>query len=275
MPYSTLMVHVDLDKHDEVRIQVAADLAAQLDARLIGIAASDVALAPYFMLGSEAQALIDEEHAGLKTRLTEAEQRFRQKLHNRVKQLEWRSAVDSPTGYVARQARAADLLIVGPERGITLDPLRHLHSSDLVMQAGRPLLVVPENGAAPSLKSVLVAWKDTRESRRAVRDALPLLTVAANVTVVEVCEEHELFPEAEAHVKDVTTWLAGHHVTATGMAWPALHDAPGQIDAVARDVGADLIVAGAYGHSRLGEWVFGGVTRNLLTHSKQCSLLAH
>jgi nucleotide-binding universal stress UspA family protein len=275
MPYAAIMVHVELEHPDDGRIQVAADLAQQFGARLIGIAAAEVAHGPYFEIGAEAQSVLDREQAELRDRLHAAERRFRQKLHNRVKHLEWRSAIALPTACVARQSRGADLIVAGTERGIRLDPVRQLDPAALVLQAGRPVLIVPENGKAPSLKNVLVAWKDTRECRRAVWDALPLLIRADKVTVIEVCEPHEMLPDAEANVKDVVAWLAQHRVTAAGMGWPALHDVSAQIDAVAQDVGADLIVAGAYGHSRLGEWIFGGVTRTLLRQPKRCALLAH
>jgi hypothetical protein len=90
---------------------------------------------------------------------------------------------------VAREARAADIVITGVNRdGILLDSLRQLDPSDLVMEAGRPIFVVPPEAEYLKLNSVLVAWKDTREARRAVADALPLLHKAKDVNVVEVVE---------------------------------------------------------------------------------------
>ena len=95
-------------------------------------------------------------------------------MQHRACDTAWRSAIARPLDYVSQQARAADLIITGANRdGLLLDPLRRLDPSDLVMQAGRPLFVVPPEAEFLGLKNALVAWKDTREARRAVADALP------------------------------------------------------------------------------------------------------
>jgi nucleotide-binding universal stress UspA family protein len=121
---------------------------------------------------------------------------------------------------------------------------------------------------------VLVAWKDTREARRAALDSLPLIKQAEEVTLVQIVERGDHKPSIQASLSDVAAWLARHGVeTVTTM--PVASGKPDQLGSVASDIGADLIVAGAYGHSRLREWVWGGVTRDLLTRTKLCSLLSH
>jgi nucleotide-binding universal stress UspA family protein len=179
-----------------------------------------------------------------------------------------------PTEYVACEARAADLVITGSNRdGILLDPMRQVDPSALVMQVGRPVFVVPPEAEYLKLSNMLVAWKDTREARRAVSDALPLLHRAKYVEVVEVVEGDADRSAAEARVNDVAAWLGRHAVTARGRTIHATRESE-RLDALWEE-GADLVVAGAYGHTRLQEWVFGGVTRNLLTRSRRCSLLSH
>jgi nucleotide-binding universal stress UspA family protein len=139
------------------------------------------------------------------------------------------------------------------------------------MQAGRPVLVMPAESQSIIFDNVLVAWKNTREARRAVLDALPLLQNAKDVTVVEILEHDD----DKSAMDDVIGWLGGHAVKATGLVRFAADSVSAQLDLIATDAGADILVAGAYGHTRLGEWVFGGVTHDRLTRSKRCSLLSH
>lgn len=275
MTYATLMVHLDLDHPSDSRIEVAEDLAETFSATLIGIAAGDPRL-PYYAEGGMAQDLVEQDRAAIEQRLAEMEQRFRELAAKRAIEAEWRGALARPTDYVAAQARAADLVIVGTgHRGALLDPLRELDAAALVMQAGRPIFVVPPKAGRLDLSSVLIGWKDTREARRAVHDALPLLGRAREVNVVEVVERGGDRLDALARVADVVAWLGRHGIEASHMVPSGTDDAPERLEETADQVGASLIVAGAYGHSRLGEWMFGGVSRDLLAHARRCALLAH
>jgi hypothetical protein len=136
------MVHLELDHQTDARLQIAGDFSEQFDAKLIGIAAGDPQPA-YYAEGTFAHGLVERERAEIKKRLAETEDRFRAAVKHRARHIEWRSAMTRPT-VVAREARAADLVITGVNRdGILLDPLRQLDPSDLVIQAGRPIFVVP------------------------------------------------------------------------------------------------------------------------------------
>mgnify|MGYP003545562401 CR=1 FL=1 len=188
----------------------------------------------------------------------------------------WRSAqlVASVNDYVVTQARCADLIITGVATGDLFDSSHALSRSDLVLRAGRPVLVVPSGVVAPKLDWMLVGWTDSRESRRAVADALPLLKTAAHVTVMELAD-NDGHSAAQAGVKDVVAWLVAHGVAAVGETPLASDNVARQLDALALEQGADLVVAGAWGHSRLREWVLGGVTRQLMHSADRCSLLSH
>jgi len=274
--FSTLMVHLDLEHSNDARLEVAGELARQFDARLIGIAACEYSQGPYFAEGDFARQLLEQDRAKLDKRMAEMESSFRGVAERHARDIEWRSTLDLPTNYVAEQARAADLVITGSQRdGMILDPLRRLDPGDLVMRAGRPVLVVPPETERPKFTKVLVAWKDTREARRAVRDALPLLRKGKEVGVVEIVQDEGDRSAARARVDDVVAWLARHDIRGSAIVPDAADDAASQLELVAQEHGAQLIVAGAYGHSRLSEWVFGGVTRDLLMRSQRCSLLAH
>src|SRR5262245_9164547 len=273
MEYSTLMVHLDLEHANDARLQVAAQLAEEFDAKLIGIAACDPQ-PPYYAQGHFAQGLVEAERAEVKKRMSATEEQFRTAAHQRALGVEWRCAMARPTDFVAREGRAADLIITGTNRdGALLDPLQRLDPSDLVMQAGRPVFIVPPEVEYLSSKNVTVAWKDTREARRAVYDALPLLQRAKEVNVLELIEGDAERGAAQAHVDDVAAWLGRHDIVALAEVVHAIDEAD-QIERIWRS-DADLVVAGAYGHSRFREWVFGGVTRSLLTRSRRCSFVAH
>jgi nucleotide-binding universal stress UspA family protein len=197
-------------------------------------------------------------------------------MQNRGPEVEWRCAEDFPTRFIVRQARACDIIVVGAgARGGLADPFVQVNPSDLVMQVGRPLLVVPETCNWLDLRSVLVAWKDTAEARRAVSDALPLLRKSTEVTIVEIVEDEADRATALSRVEDVAAWLSRHGVRASQQVPEQRGDAAAQLERIASDVGAGVVIAGAYGHSRLSEWILGGVTRRLVNPSNRCSLLSH
>lgn len=277
MTYATVMVSLALDQPNEARLDAAGQIAERFDARIVGIAASQFTPPLYFTSGELAQDLIDEGQASIKKRIGELEVRFRDAVRNRAKPVEWRSAIDFPARYILREARCADIIVSGGDRGVLSDPLAMASPKDLVMQAGRPLLIVPDSANWLDLRSVLVAWKDTTEARRAIADALPMLRKAKNVTVTEILEHDGSRSAATARVRDVAVWLSRHGVSASERVAEkdGDQDATAQLDGIAADVGAGLIVAGAYGHSRFRELILGGMTQHLITQSARCVLLSH
>ncbi|MEI9924279.1 MAG: universal stress protein [Bradyrhizobium sp.] len=124
------------------------------------------------------------------------------------------------------------------------------------------------------LERVVIGWKDTRETRRAVFDALPLLKRAAHVAVVEICAEEDI-AAARTRVEDVVGWLKWHGIAAESHPSRSTGDDASLLHAIAQEQGANMVVAGAYGHSRVREWVLGGMTRDLLLSGKNFSLLSH
>ena len=277
MTYATVMVSLALDQSNEARLQVAGELAERFEAAIIGVAAGQFAPPLYFTDGAEAQSLIDQEEASIRKRLADLEAQFRAATKARDGRVEWRGAMDFPTRFVLAQARCADIIVSGGHSPAFSDAFALASPKDLVMQAGRPLLVVPDKVNWLDLRSVLVAWKDTPEARRAVADALPLLRKARDVTIVEIPERDDDRSAVMAGVTDVAAWLARHGVTASARVSEAVRNATAaaQLEQVAGDLGAGLIVAGAYGHSRFRELILGGVTQYLVTQSARCVLLSH
>jgi nucleotide-binding universal stress UspA family protein len=269
MSIASVLVHVDVDRDSEARVQLSLHLADRLGAVLIGLAG--LAPRPAFAAGGLAvytEPTAPEVELAV-ARLEEMGGRFRTQGQF-LRQVEWRSAVELPARLVVRESRAADLLVIGPRR--RGDPL-NVDPGVVVLRAGRPVLVVPDAAAPLGLRRVLVACKDTRECRRAVRDAIPILQHAREVLLVEI-SENEASPADM--LADVGRYLVRHGVVIAG---EMRRRAPGptgsELLRLAREENADLMVAGAYGHSRLGEWIMGGVTRDLLEDGRLCCLLSH
>ena len=270
--FATIMVHVDVVRDCEPRVQLALALADRFQTTLIGVAG--LTLRPAFAAGGLVvyHEPTQDDCRAVSARLDDLGRRFRTKGQH-LKQVEWRTALELPYELVSREARAADLIIVGARHtGGNVHDL--VDPGVILLRVGRPLLVVPDVVAPPQLRRAVVAWKETRECRRAVRDALPFLQRAKEVLILGIDEGQ---PEtAERHLTDVAGYLRRHGGVVARVVW---RQARGPIAAellhLVRDEGADLIVAGGYGHSRLGEWIFGGVTHELLASSPVCCLLSH
>lgn len=276
MAYKTLLVHLDLNGDNEGILKIAGDLAERFGARVIGIAAAQ----PLQPLIDEGVALADvatEHRNEVEKEIEACRARFQAILEPRIKKIEWRSAVtfDTLANYIAEEARSADLIITGKDMGATLfDNTRRVNIGELAIKAGRPILIVPQGIAALPLQHVFVAWKESREARRAVADALPLLEAAGHTTVLEVTSEKDQ-AAAERRLKDVTKWLGYHGIPAVPLAIGTQSGEMGYLHAELLSQRCDLLIAGAFGHNRLGEWMFGGVTTDILLDPDFCVLLAH
>ena len=275
MSYATLMVNLAPGRQNAGLLKVTAELAERFGAGVVGIAARQPLQMVYgdgYVAGDAYQQ--DRDDTTQELRATEAE--FRAALQGRVAFMEWRSAeVFAYLGdYLAREARCADLVLTSANTGDLFDASRAVHTGDLILQTGRPVLVVPSAATTLALDHVLIGWKDTREARRAVSDALPMLKKATKVSVVEIAAKDDL-TAAGRQVHDVLGWLRHHGIEATGSAQLSTGDDATALYAIGQDTGIDVVVAGAYGHSRLREWVLGGVTRDLLLSANRCSLVSH
>jgi nucleotide-binding universal stress UspA family protein len=177
--------------------------------------------------------------------------------------------------FIADEARAADLIVTGRDMGPKLlDQTRRVHIGDLVMRAGRPVLLVPQGVTQLKLRTVYIGWKESREARRAVADALPLLKSAQTVTVVQVGSQEAQLSNQKG-LADVAAWLGRHGIAATPQAIAKSGTEAGYLHAELLERKCDLLVAGAYGHARLSEWIFGGVTQDVLLDPDFCVLFSH
>lgn len=274
MGYNCIMVILAPSGDNRAVLGVAGDLAGRFGSKVIGIAACQP-LQVLFNEGGAADEAIVQNRKDIAKEIEAAEAEFRAALPGR--ELEWRSSITygSLADFIAEEARCADLVITAKDSGPSLlDESHRVRLGDLVMRAGRPVLVVPNGVTALGLRHVSVGWKDTREARRAVADALPLLAIAQDVTVLEVAPDHER-KRAQNRVEDVAAWLSKHQIGARPLTDTPTGSESGYLHARLLSDHCDLLVAGAYGHNRMREWVFGGVTQDVLLDADFCVLLSH
>jgi nucleotide-binding universal stress UspA family protein len=274
MTFKAILVHADPGPGSNRRIRLALRVADMFDAAVTGLGAEafGTTLASGYAMAAEG-ALIEASMKRVATDLPAAEKHFRALAAGHCG-LGWIAAEDYPDKMLALYARGADLIVASrPSRGE--GAAYAATPADLVMEAGVPVLMAPDDDAPFCAERIIVAWKDTRESRRAVTDALPFLKLAQQVVVVAVCGEAEVHSH-KAGVADVQRRLAKHGVSAVVEVIPKGRDSIAEaLEDAANRHSADLIVTGAYGHSRLREWTLGGVTEDFLAASSKFLLLSH
>jgi nucleotide-binding universal stress UspA family protein len=273
MRYKTILVQLDIDVPAVPRLTFAWDLARRFDANLIGFCAAEPRmLIPGDVDGTAAVDAMERQVAEIEDCLKKRKAEF-DSLTGGSSRASWRSEVGDPTRFLALHSRAADLVVVGEthewtSRNRTVDP------GELILSSGRPILFACRYYRPMTAENVLVAWKDTREARRAIVDAMPFLAGARQVLVATIDEgDRSIACDSTA---DVVSFLTRHGVKARSKVLDV-----GQADATEAllqasvEIGADLTISGGYGHSRLREWVFGGVTRNLLGDASTNRLMSN
>lgn len=284
--FATILVHAESDLAASGRLRLAMDLARRFEASLTGLAAAD----PVIPILADAVGadgvlvaqILENAEARARTELDAAEQRFRAVAAPMdAARCDWGGLLERPAAALLRQAAAADLVILG--RGEVREGQEYLvppDPGDVLMQAGRPVLVVPPGIDKVTGRRILLAWKESREARRTAADALPFLVQAEQVLLLEIADRGAAAEElaaARARLEGVARWLGRHGVTGIRSEAIALRapTVPEELLQAAEALRTDLILAGGYGHSRLREWAFGGVTRALLQQSPVCCLLSH
>ena len=255
-------------------IALAAGLAGRFDAGVIGLAAASAAPQPGApFAGALAATLAEGQARSGAARIGAAESAFLRIVRAAGARGDFHGEAALPAEAFARWAAAADLVVLG--RGGSGDGYERADPADVVMQAGRPVLLVPAGLERLTAESVVVAWKDGREARRAVVDALPFLKRAARVTVLAIGEDGRHLPRVQGQLDAVAGHLRGHGVAAgTALEPVGSGSVADAIVRAAEGLGAALIVSGAYGGGRMREWVFGGVTQALIHDFDGCCLLS-
>lgn len=275
--YRDIAIHLDGSPEDETRLAHAEALASSFAARLTGIF-TNLLPDPALVAGDFGITAIGQLVDAVTEEGDVSEKRLRQRLARLGPAHELRR-LDAFPGLleqaVASEARWNDLFIATCPRDDGNSRWRSLIET-VMFDGGRGLLLLPPKAALRSpIKTVLIGWTDTRQSARAVAEALPLIAHATQVHIVTVREEaHGRMGGAEI-LADIGAHLARHGVEATATVLNTESSPTDALLAEALRVSADLIVIGAYGHSRFREWALGGVTADLIDDVRVPLFLAH
>lgn len=282
---STIIVHIDESRHCQDRLMLAAAVARRCEATLVGLHVAPPASMPLALPGEVSPRWNDAMAKHRQSVLARAEEHF-VALQRQMPDAVWQVAEADGLGNIApvivHAGRRADLVIVGQnDSGAAAPEGPGAVAQDIVMSVGRPTLVVPHAGRYADIgRRPLIAWTESRESARALYDALPLMRHAEKVQLLEVGAPRASTEEVarqRAGLASVARYLEAHGLTVAVEFQPGLSDiGPAElILSRAADHGADLLVMGAYGHSRLQELVLGGATRSILSSMTLPVLMTH
>ncbi|WP_454763890.1 universal stress protein [Cupriavidus campinensis] len=283
MSYKTMLVEVGHDAGCRDRLRAAALLAARFGAHLTGLTATGVRLgAPRG--GPDGTARLAElERDRLRSHAVAFGELMRDMVAEAGVDIGCSHEVveDEEGAAFIRKGRYADLVLLAqrPRTGMVPALVTDL-PEQVLLATGRPAILVPQRPPPLHGGHVVIAWDGGREAARAVADALPMLCHARHVSVIgngDPTDPHD--GDADRHGGSATGlrgWLLRHGIVAAQLGLPAGREpVADRILSVARQAGADMIVAGCYGHSRVRELVIGGTTRALLQRSPLPVLMAH
>jgi len=275
MPFKTILSVMGTTEIDG-DLRVAIDLCIQVGAHLSALVVA-VAPQPTGRYATLSQGWLDQRERNLQ-QLDECVRQVREKLARSEISFDVDSLYVEVAGAnfdIGERALYADLVLAGPS--VFQDPdLKQQLVDGGLFQAGRPLLIAPP-GSTPTLqpKTVLLAWDSRASSAHAAQQALELMVNAGSVHVTMVDPNAALRASGEEPGADVAAYLARHGINVTVDTLPSAGRSVTEVlQQHALDVDADLIVMGAYGHSRLRELIFGGVTRSMLEKARFPVLMA-
>jgi nucleotide-binding universal stress UspA family protein len=281
MSYKDLLVVLDCATDTQGRIELAAGLAERFSAHLVGLYAVPSPELPR-RAGYADLAVLEPVYREWRERsLAQADATraaFEHAAGLRGISREWRAAAEGRDADPSIHARYADLAILG-QRDPDDDEMALVRPRPerVALASGRPILVIPYAGRFATVgHSVLVAWNAGREAARAVADALPLLIAADIVTVLAVDPETGTGGDGDIPGADIALHLARHGIKAQSERTVSAEIPTGELLlSRAADLGADLLVMGAYGHSRARELLLGGATRSILASMTIPVLMSH
>ena len=277
MSYRHILLHLDAGAACTLRINATLDLASRIDAHVTGLATVSVAPLYYYPENAMAGQIVAEWQSQLEQQARTVTARFEAaaRAHGYTG-VETRIDNYNELGALTLNARYADLVVIGQTDPAARDVSR-ITAAGVVLACPRPVLVIPYTGAPAGFgRHALIAWNGSREACRAVADALPLLKRAERVTVMAVDPEINDQAHGPTPGADLAKFLARHGInTEAHPDYGEVDDTGAELLSRAADLQADLLVMGAYGHTRAHEWVFGGVTRTILNSMTIPVLMSH
>lgn len=279
MTYKTILVHVDESKRSFARIKMATEIANNHAAHVVGLAVTGVSR--YIFEGSNINANDPNFTLHLALVRERAEKAIEQ-FKVAAKQLNMSSfecniASDEANGGLGLRARYSDLVIIGQTNNDEPSPsVLSDFPEYMVMHAGKPVLVIPYSGDfSGSFEHPIIAWDSSRESSRAVSDALPFLINATSVRLVIFNPKENLEQHGDEPGADIAQFLSRHGVKVDVFIRHTTDNIGDALIHTAEELKCDLIVMGAYGHSRLREMLMGGVSKTIFAKMKLPVLMSH
>jgi len=267
MSLKDILVHVDSTPASRVRLILALSLARRFGARLSGLhVIPEPDVPPYFKPSAVARiARIYAENARKAAGLAEA--LFREETEDAGVVTTWECLAADLAETIAERARFADLLMLGQFDTENPPPISaFLLPAKVAFGAATPILVIPDSVLSREIgRRIVVAWDGSREAARAIRDAMPMLQDAERVSLLTVDPLRQRHMHDGPNPSGLAAHLSRHGVFPEAMELSAAENSvTDALLAHAAEFGADLLVTGAYGHSRIWEFVVGGTTQDLL-----------
>lgn len=279
MPYKTLLLHVDSGPHSRPRTVLAANLANAHTAHLTGSALTGVSRHVHGPGGlGQHDPVVMRRQDQLRSLARDALTNFENVVHAAgVQTFTSRIIDDEVAAGMALQARYADLVIVSQfDPGTTTPGQLADFPETVILDSPCPVLVIPYAGAANGLfRSPMLAWDGSLHASRAIRGALPLLALAGRAEIL-ICNPDDVpNGHGEEPGADLALWLARHGIAANVSERHVAGSVGEALLSIVSDLNADLLVMGAYGHSRFREAMLGGTSRTILQSMTVPVLMAH
>ncbi len=280
MAYKTILVHLNDPRRVKRLLDAAVPAARKMDAHLIGLSVIPPFVVIPGMDGGGASISVDEHRVAYLEEAKAMKATFAAATADLPRPAEWReedAGFGSIASMVIEAARTVDAVVTSQPDPAWLNSSLREDPVRVVMESGRPALVVPNEGALSlPAKRVLVAWNGTREAARAVFDALPLMEGAQDVGVLWINPEKSSGVARDLPGAEICASLSRHGITCQTLEGHAVGgDAGLELLRQATAFGADLLVMGCYGHSRLREFVLGGASRDVLARMQLPVLMSH
>ena len=277
MALKDILLHLDNSKSCKARLEAAIQLAQVNDAHLAGLYIIQLPSFPSYAEVNIPREVLEAHARAAKEKADAAEKGFLEATNRAGLSAEWRCVEGEIANHLTVHARYVDLVLLGQVERDDPESTGPGLIDAVALGAGRPVLTIPYIGISQPLgRRVIVGWNASREAVRAVNDALPLLERAQHVTVLSINPPGGEQGDGDIASADICLHLARHGVNAEAHQLQAEDiEAGAMLLSYAADQGADLIVTGAYGHSRLRELVLGGVTRHLVQHMTVPVFMSH
>lgn len=275
-----IAIHLSHDQGCRRRLRAAIQLASEHKAELIGVYPEEQAALYLY----EDTIMPEEVHKVLRNKIMQArnetQKLFMQETSAAGVKAHWRTPKGAADEALAAHARYCDLLIMSkPENTSTTAPLMSSLPEAVVMAAGRPVLMIPAVGnVLPIGRRVLFCWDHRRESARAFSDAAPILHACSELVVLTVDPQPDNLRKKDIHENDFADYCASLGYPKPREVFKRSEDFGGVGNIIlntSTDHGSDLIIMGAYGHSRMRQWIMGGASRTMFSSMTVPILLSH